>query len=138
MTSTATEAIDLQQISQHYFAAWADREPDRIIAQHTPDTQFQIHAGLEAVQGREAALEAFAQLFERWPGFAFESHRVLFGSDHWVLDWTLLASLPTDDGQTRDVQLDCLDVVVVSEDGLVARKDTYVDAGQLNAILNPA
>jgi ketosteroid isomerase-like protein len=137
MASSAT-ALDLEQITERYFAAWAARDPDQIIEQHSADTQFQIHAGLEAARGRDAVREAFAQLFEQWPGFAFESHRVLLGADHWVLDWTLLAKLPGEEGSGRDVRLDCLDVVTVDAEGLITRKDTYVDAGQLNAIYNPA
>jgi hypothetical protein len=37
-----------------------------------------------------------------------------------------------------DIRFDCLDVVEVSADGLVARKDTFVDAVQLNAALGAA
>ena len=49
---------------------------------------------------------------------------MLYGDDHWVLDWALISG---------DIRFDCLDVVVVSPDGLVARKDTFVDMVQLQA-----
>ena len=51
---------------------------------------------------------------------------MLFGEDHWILDWALISG---------DVRFDCLDVVNVSPDGLVARKDTFVDGMQLQAAL---
>ena len=48
-------------------------------------------------------------------------HRTEFGSRHWVLDWTLTAGT---------VCWDCLDLVTVTDDRLVARKDTFVDGVQ--------
>jgi ketosteroid isomerase-like protein len=117
-------AQGLQAVSERYFAAWADRNPDAIVALHTPDTRFWTHLGGEPVVGRDAVRATFAELFERFPEFSFETHRVLFGDDHWVLDWALISG---------DTRFDCLDVVEVSPDGLVARKDTFVDAVQLQA-----
>jgi hypothetical protein len=78
------------------------------------------------VRGRDAVREAFAETFERFPDFGFEVYRVLYGPDHWVLDWALTSG---------DVRFDCLDVVNVTDDGLVARKDTFVDFVQLQAAL---
>jgi hypothetical protein len=51
---------------------------------------------------------------------------VLYGEDHWILDWALISG---------EVRFDCLDIVNVSPDGLVTRKDTFVDAVQLQAAL---
>src|SRR4029453_16352491 len=115
---------ELKQFSERYFAAWAARDPDAIVAMHTEDTQFWTHAGGEPVRGRDAVRDEFAQIFERFPGFDFETHRVLYGDDFWVLDWALISG---------DVRFDCLDVVNVSPDGLVARKDTFIDMVQLQA-----
>ena len=118
MSLTATTVVDLKAISQRYFAAWADRDPDAIVALHTDDTRFWTHLGNEAVVGRDAVRATFAELFE--------TYRVLYGEDHWVLDWALISG---------DIRFDCLDVVVVSPDGLVARKDTFVDSVQLQAAI---
>ena len=68
----------------------------------------------------------FAELFTTFPDFSFETYRVLYGEDHWVLDWALISG---------DIRFDCLDVVVVSPEGLVARKDTFVDAAALQAAM---
>lgn len=126
MSPTATAVIDLKAISERYFAAWADRDPDAIVALHTDHTRFWSHLGAGPVVGRDAVRETFAGLFERFPEFSFEVYRVLYGEDHWVLDWALISG---------DIRFDCLDVVVVSPDGLVARKDTFVDMVQLQATM---
>ncbi len=126
MSPTAATAVDLRALSERYFAAWAKRDPDAIVALHTDDTQFWTHLGGEPVVGRDAVRRTFSELFVTFPDFAFETYRVLYGDDHWVLDWALISG---------DIRFDCLDAVVVSPDGLVARKDTFVDAAQLQAAL---
>ena len=124
-----TTTHDLKAVSERYFAAWADRDPDAIVALHTADTRFWTHLGGEAVVGRDAVRATFAELFKQFPEFSFETYRVIYGDGHWVLDWALISG---------DVRFDCLDVVEVSADGLVTRKDTFVDAVQLNTALGAA
>ena len=131
---THQTAVDLVAVSEDYLAAWEARDPDRIVAHHSEDTVFEIHAGSGPVEGREAVRKSFAELFQQWPNFGFDVHRVLFGERHWVLDWSLLSS----GGPAGDVRFRCLDVVEVDGQGLVARKDTYVDMGELNAALGNA
>jgi uncharacterized protein (TIGR02246 family) len=123
-------ALDLEAISERYFAAWEANDPDAIVALHTKDTQFWSHLGGEPVQGREAVRATFAELFERFPEFGFETYRVLYGPDFWVLDWALRFR---PEGSDEIRRFDCLDVVNVSREGLVARKDTFVDMVQLQA-----
>jgi hypothetical protein len=74
----------------------------------------------------DAVRATFAEIFEQFPGFAFETYRVLYGDNHWVLDWALISG---------DIRFDCLDVVDVSPDGLVSRKNTFIDAAQLQAAM---
>lgn len=124
MSPATAQNLDLKTISERYFDAWADRDPDAIVALHTDDTQFWTHLGTGPVIGRDAVRAAFAELFERFPDFSFETYRVLYGESHWVLDWALISG---------EIRFDCLDVVDVSPDGLVARKDTFVDMVQLQA-----
>jgi uncharacterized protein (TIGR02246 family) len=132
MAEPTKEALDLEAISERYFAAWEARDPDAIVSLHTEDTQFWTHLGTEAVKGREAVRATFAELFERFPGFGFETHRVLYGPDFWVLDWALTFR---PEGSEERRRFDCLDVVNLSPDGLVARKDTFVDMVQLQAAM---
>jgi hypothetical protein len=117
-------AQDLKAVSERYFAAWAARDPDAIVALHTTDTQFWAHLGGEPVVGRDAVRATFAELFDQFPEFSFETYRVMYGDSHWVLDWALISG---------DIRFDCLDVVEVSPDGLITRKDTFVDGVQLQA-----
>ncbi len=124
--------MDLEQISEQYFTAWEARDPDAIVAMHTEDTTFWTHLGTEAVEGREAVRATFADIFERFPEWGYETYRVLYGPGFWVLDWKL-TFLP--DGASERVGFDCVDVVNVNEDGLVTRKDTFVDMVQLQAAL---
>ncbi len=126
MSPTATAIVDLKAISERYFAAWADRDPDAIAALHTDDTRFWTHLGGEPIVGRDTVRATFAELFATFPDFSFETYRVLYGPDHWVLDWALISG---------DIRFDCLDVVVVSPNGLVARKDTFVDTVQMQAAM---
>jgi uncharacterized protein (TIGR02246 family) len=132
MAEATTEALDLEAISQRYFAAWEARDPEAIVSLHTEDTRFWTHLGTEPVEGREAVRTAFAEVFERFPEFGVETHRVLYGPDFWILDWALTFQ---PEGSDKRASFDCLDVVNVSAGGLVARKDTFVDMVQLQAAL---
>ena len=126
MSETTMQKLDVVGISERYFAAWAERDPDAIVALHTDDTQFWTHLGTEPITGRDAVRSAFSEIFEQFPGLSFEIYRVLYGDDHWVLDWALISG---------DVRFDCIDAVVLSADGRVARKDTFVDFVQLQSAM---
>lgn len=127
--TTRSTAQDLPVIAKRYFAAWEAHDVDAIVALHTPDSQFQAHGRGAAVHGREALRREFTHVFELYPAFGFDERRLLFGSAHWVLDWTLTFQRPGED--RRGVH--CLDVVEVAPDGLVARKDTFFDFAELKA-----
>ncbi len=118
--------MKIQKLAERYFAAWAAHDPDAIAAMHTPDTRFWMHMGAEPVVGRDAVRTAFAEIFDQFPDFTWETYRVLYGEDHWILDWALISG---------KIRFDCLDLVRVTPDGLIARKDTFVDAAQLQAAL---
>jgi len=132
---TDARELDLEPIAERYFAAWEARDPEAIIALHTEDTRFWSHLGTEPVKGREAVLATFTELFERFPEFGFDTYRVLYGPGFWVLDWALTFR-PEGSEETR--RFDCLDVVNVDAEGLVVRKDTFVDMVQLQAALPDA
>jgi ketosteroid isomerase-like protein len=112
-------------------AAWASRDPDAIAALHSQRTRFWLHHGRPPVDGRDAVRDAFADMFAALPGFGFVVHRTEFGPRHWVLDWTLTCLRP--DG--RPAQWDCFDLVTVSDDWRVTRKDTFVDGAQFTQAL---
>lgn len=85
-----------------------------------------MHMDGEPVVGRDAVRAAFAEIFTQFPDFTWETYRVLYGENHWILDWALISG---------DIRFDCLDVVSISPNGLVARKDSFIDAAQLQAAL---
>lgn len=127
--------LDVRALFERYAAAWAARDPDAIVALHSPDTQFWMHLDAEPARGRDAVRAAFADVFAQWPEFGFEVYRVLVGADHWVLDWALTAVLTDPDGTRRPVRFDCLDVVTIDQAGLVLRKDVFVDSAQVEKVL---
>jgi len=112
---------DLGAVAERYLAAWAAHDLDAIVALHSADGVFRLHTGGAPAIGRDAVRSAFAAILEQFPALTVQVHR--------VLDWTLVS------GQRR---LDCLDLVELSDAGLVARKDTFVDAAQLPAALGAA
>lgn len=111
----------LTDLYDRYVAAWAARDPDAIIALHARETTFWLHHGRQAVDGAAAVREVFAELFAALPDFGFDVHRTEFGARHWVLDWTLTSAVG---------RWDCLDLVTVTDDWLVRRKDTFLDGVQ--------
>jgi ketosteroid isomerase-like protein len=122
---SAAAARDVPVLIHEYFAAWEARDPDRIAALHSADTRFELHGDAAGPAiGQAAARRAVAKILDRFPGFAIEVQRLLLGSDHWVLDWTLVAH---PDG--REVRVPLLDVVTLDADGLIATKDTYLASG---------
>ncbi|WP_193048240.1 nuclear transport factor 2 family protein [Mycolicibacterium baixiangningiae] len=118
--------MSLRELYDRYAAAWAGRDPDAIVALHADQTTFWLHDGRPAIEGRPAVRDAFAAMFEALPDLGFVVHRTEFGPRHWVLDWT--ATSTGSDG--RPVCFDCMDLVTVSDDWRVARKDTFVDGAQ--------
>jgi ketosteroid isomerase-like protein len=120
----------VQGLREIYGAAWAAHEADGIAKLNTEDTHFQTHIGLPPVVGRDAMRTACAQIFEQYENFRPETRHALYGARHWVLEWTLHATTAG-----KDFSVDCIDVVVLSDEGLVASKDTYMDAAQLQSAL---
>ena len=127
--------LDVRRIFANYAATFATLDPDAIVALHSEDTRFWLHTGEDPVLGRDAVRQKFAGFFEQWPEFGFDVYRVLVGERHWVLDWALTAVLTDADGSTRPIRFDCLDVVEVDDNGLVTRKDTFVDLVQAQVAL---
>ena len=134
----STPTQETHALFDRYAQTFATHDVDAIVALHAPDTQFWLHLDDEPARGRAAVAEKFAGFFAQWPKFGFEVYRVLTGSDHWVLDWALTAELNRPDGSLVPVRFDCLDVVTVNSDGLVVRKDTFVDYAQVQKALAAA
>jgi uncharacterized protein (TIGR02246 family) len=124
VSETATET-DVKAIQQRYSEAWNSHDPDAIAALHTEDTRFCTHGAGPAAEGREAMRTTAGETFAQFPEFASKPRRVLFGSDHWVIEWTM---------ENGDLSVDCVDVIAL-EDSLVQTKDTYFDFAQLQVAM---
>jgi ketosteroid isomerase-like protein len=115
------DAAGVQDLAVRYGAAWASHDVEAIMALHSEDTVFHLHGGDEPAVGWTATREAFAKAMEEWPDIRFERKRVHIGLDHFVSEYEVSA---TKDG--REIVCDGVDVFSV-QDGLVTRKDSYLD-----------
>jgi steroid delta-isomerase-like uncharacterized protein len=104
-----------------YSAAWAAHDPDAIIAMHTDDTVFDMHNGAGPADGRAAARNAMAALFAQSPDLSFAPKTLRLGDDHVVTEYVVSGTV---DG--TGFACDGVDVFTL-RDGLIARKDTYLD-----------
>jgi hypothetical protein len=120
----------LRAAYDRYLTTFATRDPEAIVALHSPDSRFWQRTGQDAVLGREAIATAFGTLFAQWPDLTFEVREVHFGPDFWVLDWILDSQ-----GRSGRIRFDCLDFVTVDGAGLVKTKTTYVDLAQAQQAL---
>ena len=125
-TPSAGPGLDVRALFERYAATFATRDAEAVAALHAEATEFRLRLGTPPARGRAAVAEAFAGFFAQWPHLGFDVHRLVVGADHWVLDWALIARV---DG--TPVRFDCMDLVMLSPEGLVARKDTFIDASQL-------
>jgi uncharacterized protein (TIGR02246 family) len=136
--STSTVTDEIRRLFDRYAETFASHDVAAIVALHAPDSQFWLHLDNEPAVGHDAIAETFAGFFTQWPKFGFEVYRVFTGPDHWVLDWALTAELTRPDGTAVPVRFDCVDVVTVDADGIVVRKDTFVDYVQAQQALAAA
>lgn len=113
---------ELSRLLERYAAAWNAHDLDAILADHTPECVFHLHAGGPEVSGLAAVRAAFAASFAQWPDIHFSAQDVRVGADHVTVRWTVTAT-----AGGRRVRFDALDVIVL-EAGRIARKDSYVDA----------
>jgi steroid delta-isomerase-like uncharacterized protein len=109
------------EFAMRYSRAWAEHDPDAILALHTDDTVFHMHGYADPATGTAAARDAIATLFEQSPDLRFESRRAHFGEDHFVSEYEVSGTV-----EGRSFACDGIDVFTM-RDGRVARKDTYID-----------
>jgi len=114
-------SAEVQDLAVRYGAAWASHDLDAIMALHSEDTVFHLHGDAPPVVGSAATREAFATAMDQWPDIRFERKRVHIGSEHFVSEYEMSAS-----HAGREIVCDGVDVFSV-RDGLVGRKDTYLD-----------
>ena len=122
----------MQAVFERYHVGWETRDPDRIASLHSEDTLFWLHDGSDPVTGRAALRRHCAELFAAFD-FSHVTGRILYGEDHWTLEWTMVLSLAEPDGSPFTTQIEMLDVVTVNGRREVTRKDVYMNGKQAEA-----
>src|SRR4051812_44412889 len=131
-TALAKRATPLRDVFERYHVGWETRDPDLIASLHSEDTTFWLHDGSDPVRGREALRQHCVGLFAA-SQFSNSIERLLYGEEHWILDWTMILSLAAPDGSPFTARVEMLDVVTVNPRGEVARKDVYMNGKQSQA-----
>lgn len=131
----AATTTGIEAVYDHYVETFATKDPQRIVQNHAENGTFWLRTGGAPVQGRDAIAKTFAGFFANWPEFGFTVERTILAENHWILDWAITAVLTGKDGTRHPVSIDALDIIDVDADGLVSRKDTWIDGGQLKAAL---
>ena len=114
-----------QELAARYGAAWAEHDLDAIVAMHTDDTVFHLHGFSEPAAGLAAMREIFAATFARSPDLRFDRRRVYIGDGHFVSEYEVSGT-----SEGKPFACEGVDVIAVS-DGLIARKDTYLDSAAM-------
>lgn len=109
------------ELAMAYGQAWEKHDPDAIVALHTDDSVFHLHNITDPWIGHDAIRAAAAGFFADSPDLKFEPVRVHLGGDHFVSEYVMSG---TSNG--KPYACDGTDVFSV-RDGLIARKDTYID-----------
>jgi ketosteroid isomerase-like protein len=113
--------VEQQELAVLYSKAWAEHDPDAIAAFHTEDSVFHVHGDLAPAVGRDAVRSLAGEFFALAPDLRFDARTLLFTDDHFVVEHTMSGT-----AGTAPFTCDGVDVVTVA-DGLVARKETYLD-----------
>jgi steroid delta-isomerase-like uncharacterized protein len=136
MTTQVDETTMVEELAARYGDAWNSGDLDAVLDLHTDDVVFQAHAaGSPPAEGKAAVRAAFAAYLAQLPGIHFTPRSLRVGNGFWVMESTMTGTVaePLDAGGESvgrpgaRVEVDCVDVIEV-RDGLVARKDTYLDA----------
>jgi ketosteroid isomerase-like protein len=114
-------SLSIEDLAGQYHQAWTDRDPDVIVALHTDGSTFHIHGAAAPAVGRPAVRDLVAALLTLVPDLQFDAKRVYLGAEHIVFEYDM-------SGTSSGTHFVCdgADVIAVA-DGLVDRKDTYLD-----------
>ena len=111
----------LMEFAKEYSGAWAVHDPDAIAAMHTDDSVFELHGIGTSATGRPAVRALIVTLLAAVPDLRFELKRAHFGAEHFVTEYVMSGT-----AQGKPLAIAGVDVFAMHE-GLVGRKDTYLD-----------
>jgi steroid delta-isomerase-like uncharacterized protein len=135
---TVADVTEVEALAARYGEAWNSQDLEAIVEFHAPDGLFHLHAGGEAVEGKEAIRANFAAVIAQWPDIHFEERQLIADERGWVLQSTMSGTLaqPLElDGSViaqpgAKISVDALDLIGVKE-GLITAKHTYLDSATL-------
>jgi ketosteroid isomerase-like protein len=111
----------LVDVAKEYSTAWAEHDPDAIVAMHSEDSVFHLHDICAPATGRPAVLELIKALLAATPDVRFELKRIHFGTEHFVSEYVMSGT-----AEGHPFSIAGADVFTI-RDGMVARKDSYLD-----------
>jgi steroid delta-isomerase-like uncharacterized protein len=109
------------EFARAYSGAWASHDPDAIAAMHSDDSVFELHDVGAPATGRAAVRNLIATLLAVVPDLRFELKRAHFGAEHYVTEYVMSGT-----AQGKALSIAGADIFTMN-DGLVGRKDTYLD-----------
>ena len=124
-------SITTEELAGQYHLAWTALDVEAIVALHTEDSVFHLHGVTEPAAGPLSIRQTINALLRLVPDLHFEAKRAYFGPDHIVFEYDMSGTV----GETPFV-CDGADVIAV-QDGLVARKDTYLDLAAYQRQVGP-
>ena len=124
-------SLTVEELAGRYHQAWAEHDPTSIAALHSDDSVFHMHGVAPEAVGRTAVAAMIAALLKLAPDLAFAFTRGYVAADHIVVEYAMSGTF----GASPFV-CDGADVIAVS-DGLVTRKDTYLDLTALVSQVGP-
>jgi monoamine oxidase len=130
------DLAEFQQTVVTLMTAINSRDPEQVLPLLAPDAVFHMHlTGHEPAETPEEIERQFRGIAETWPDFKFEPVRTHVHQDLVVVEWVMHGTLAqplqvgprTVDDRGHHLSTAGMDVITF-RDGLVTRKDTYVDA----------
>lgn len=115
------------ELFERYAAAWADHDVDRIMSMHGADSEFHLHDGRPRAMGHDAVRSAFEEIFELFGDIRMDQVRLTVSGELVAFEYVVVATPP---GTDSSISFEVADVIEV-RDGLVQRKDTYLDSAAL-------
>lgn len=113
--------VSTEELAIAYHGGWAALDAAGIAAMHSEDSVFHMHGAAEPATGRAEIQELIEWLIGLAPDLHFEIKRIYVGADHIALEYDMSGTY----GQLH-FECDGADVIALA-DGLVTRKDTYLD-----------
>jgi steroid delta-isomerase-like uncharacterized protein len=121
-----------------YNDAWNRHDVDAIVALHTDDAVFENHTSGGRAVGKVEIRRMIEGVFATFPDLRFATRHAYFGERAAVVEWTATATHanPVTRGTRvfspsgKTLSWNGIDIMPL-RDGLVARKDVYVDSASL-------